>query len=1041
MTVSKNNSARFSLYFWLTLGMLVIFVATFVAYVRAERAIGHVNDSRQHLLLLADELRQSSDDLARMVRTYVVTGDPIYKQRYQEILDIQNGRKPRPTGYPNTYWEIVQSDDQRPRPQGLAVPLLGLMRGVGFTEKEFAKLVEAKTNSDVLTRTEFAAMELIESTSPPTEENRVKATLMLHDATYHQAKASVMRPISQFQRMTDQRTLEAVHAAKVHATRMCAAFILAGLLLAFLLWKSQRNLYATLGGSVSELHTRIAHLGSGNFSSVISVAKGMENSVLDWLSETQMNLARIDSQRKEAEAKNQRLTKLYAALSKCNQAIVRCTSEAELLEQVCRVVVNFGGMDMAWIGVLEEHGKHITPTASFGSGVEYLNGLQISVEANGPYGRGSTSSAFRGNLPFWRQNFQHDPITTLWHKHGARFGWASSAALPLHRNDEVIGVLTLYTDVDNAFDENVRNLLVGMALDIDYALKNFELEAQRKRAEEALRESEQRLRTIIETGPESIMVVGSDGRIMEMNATGLAMLEADSIEEVQQHNLVDFILSEYHDSFFAMHKRVMGGESCIFEFEIKGVKGTRHWLETHAAPLSDADGKITMLLGITRDITARKEAENRIQYLAHFDALTGLPNRVQLNNHAKHVISLAHRSQVPVTLMFLDLDHFKDINDTLGHSVGDALLVELAKRLRLVLREEDMVSRLGGDEFIFLLYSVDALEASHVAQKLLDVVAEPCKIEQYDLNITCSIGIALYPGDGTDLEALSKSADSAMYRAKHEGRHGYSFFTAEMQTRSARHLKVVNALRQAIDRDQLQIYYQPQISARDGHIIGVEALLSWTHPELGSVSPAEFIPAAEESGLILPIGEWVLRHAVRQAKSWMQNGLAPMGMAVNLSVVQFRYPDLPNLITRILDEEGLLPEYLELELTEGVAMHDPQKAIAVMNRLHERGVRMSIDDFGTGFSSLSHLKKFKVCKLKIDQSFVRDICTDPEDRAIVSAVINMAKSLGLKTIAEGVETAGQLAFLLEQGCDELQGYYYCKPLPADQFEEFARSYA
>jgi EAL domain-containing protein (putative c-di-GMP-specific phosphodiesterase class I) len=237
----------------------------------------------------------------------------------------------------------------------------------------------------------------------------------------------------------------------------------------------------------------------------------------------------------------------------------------------------------------------------------------------------------------------------------------------------------------------------------------------------------------------------------------------------------------------------------------------------------------------------------------------------------------------------------------------------------------------------------------------------------------------------------------------------------------------------------MQVHYQPQISLHDGRIIGAEALLRWTHPELGAVSPAEFIPAAEDSGLILPLGEWVLRHAVRQAKFWMQDGADPLVMAVNLSAVQFRQPDLPSLVTRILDEEGLPPEYLELELTEGVAMHDPQGAIAVMNNLHERGVRMSIDDFGTGYSSLSHLKKFKVYKLKIDQSFVRDISTDPEDKAIVSAVIHMAQSLGLLTIAEGVETAGQLAFLREQGCDEVQGYYYSRPMPADQFAAFARA--
>jgi len=321
------------------------------------------------------------------------------------------------------------------------------------------------------------------------------------------------------------------------------------------------------------------------------------------------------------------------------------------------------------------------------------------------------------------------------------------------------------------------------------------------------------------------------------------------------------------------------------------------------------------------------------------------------------------------------------------------------------------------------------------------VVAEPYRIESYDLNVTGSIGISLYPNDGPDLETLFKNADAAMYRAKQEGRHGYRFFTAEMQSRSTRHLQLVNALRQALEHDQLRLHYQPQVSLHDGLIVGAEALLRWTHPELGAVSPAEFIPAAEDSGLILPIGEWVLRHAARQARFWMQDGLGPLVMAVNLSAVQFRHPDLPELVTRILTEENLPPEYLELELTEGVAVHDPQGAIAVMNRLHERGVRMSIDDFGTGYSSLAHLKKFKVYKLKIDQSFVRDISTDAEDRAIVGAVIHMAKSLGLQTIAEGVETAGQLAFLREQGCDEVQGYYFSRPLPASEFEQFARSKA
>lgn len=904
--------------------MVVVFVAIFVAYVVAEKQIDRANESRQQSFLLADELRQSSDDLTRMVRTYAVTGDPIYKQHYQEILDIRDGKKPRPADYENIYWDLVQANNQRPRPLGSAVPLLELMRRAGFTDEEFAKLAEAKANSDALTRPEFTAMKLIESSNPPTEANRAVAIRMLYDAAYHQAKAGIMRPIGEFNRMANERTLEAVHAAKADATRMRLTFVLFGLLLVFLLWRVRRNLHAILGGPVNELHARIGCLGGGDFSSAIPIAAGMENSVLGWLSKTQINLARVDAQRMDFEAKNQRLTQLYAALSQCNQAIVRCTCETELFPLICREIVTFGGMKMAWIGMLDEQRKQVRPVASFGSGSEYLEGLQISVDAAEPTGRGPIGTSYRERRAYWSQDFQRDPVTSAWHERGARFGWAASASIPLYRNGAIIGFLTQYAGATNAFDEEARALLLEMATDIDYALKNFEREAQRDLADAALRESEQRLRTIIETEPECIKVVDSDGRLLEMNAAGLAMLEADSLAEAQQYHLINFILPEYRASFMDLHERVMNGGSGIFEFEIKGLRGAQRWLETHAAPMRGANGEIAMLLGITRDITVRKQAETRIQYLAYFDALTGLPNRTQLNDLAKSSISLGRRSRQPVALMYLDLDNFKDINDSLGHSVGDALLVELAKRLGLALREEDTVSRLGGDEFIFLFFGLDAKGAAHAAQKLLDIIDDPYRIEHYDLNVTGSIGIALYPDDGADLESLFKGAEAAMYRVKQEGRHGYRFFTFEMQGRSARHLQLVNALRQALDRNQLQIHYQPQVSLRDGRIVGAEALLRWTHPEMGAVSPVEFIPAAEESGLILPIGEWVLRHAARQAKLWMQSGLAPIVMAVNLSAVQFRHSDLPNLVTRILNEEGLPPEYLELELTEGVAMHNPK---------------------------------------------------------------------------------------------------------------------
>jgi diguanylate cyclase (GGDEF)-like protein/PAS domain S-box-containing protein len=462
--------------------------------------------------------------------------------------------------------------------------------------------------------------------------------------------------------------------------------------------------------------------------------------------------------------------------------------------------------------------------------------------------------------------------------------------------------------------------------------------------------------------------------------------------------------------------------------------GRRAMFLATKGPLLGPAGRAIGLFGISRDVTERKQAEERIEHLAHFDVLTGLPNRAHLDELARLAILQAQCSRTRLALLFLDLDRFKDINDSLGHSVGDLLLVQLARRLRLTLRAEDMVARLGGDEFIFLLQGDDLASLPCVAQKILDVVAEPFHIEQHELSVSASIGLAVYPQDGADLETLVRGADAAMYRAKQNGRNGFCFFTSDIEADAVRRLQLVSALRHALEHRQLSIQYQPQFATRHGGIIGAEALLRWHHPQLGAVSPAEFIPAAEDSGLILPIGEWVLRQAARQMKTWLDQGLPPFVMAVNLSAVQFRHPDLPQLVSDILAQEQLAPQYLELELTESGAMHDPPAAIAVMDKLHERGVRMAIDDFGVAYSSLSYLKKFKISKLKIDQSFVRDICTDPEDRAIVSAIINLARSLGLRTIAEGVEHADQLDYLREQGCDEVQGYYYSRPLDVAQFE-------
>jgi diguanylate cyclase (GGDEF)-like protein/PAS domain S-box-containing protein len=442
---------------------------------------------------------------------------------------------------------------------------------------------------------------------------------------------------------------------------------------------------------------------------------------------------------------------------------------------------------------------------------------------------------------------------------------------------------------------------------------------------------------------------------------------------------------------------------------------------------------------LEQKVEEQKEAEARIQRLAQYDALTDLPNRSLLEDRCRRALLGAQRHGQSVALLFLDLDHFKTVNDSLGHRVGDAVLVALAQRLRAVVRGQDTVARLGGDEFVLLLPETDADGAAHVAQKILAAAQESFEADGHELTVTPSVGVALYPGDGGNLDELSRAADAAMYRAKEDGRNTWRFYTRELQAHAERALLLSNALRRALERDQLHLVYQPQMDLHSGRIVGAEALLRWRHPELGDVSPAEFVPIAESSGLILAIGDWVFETAARQIAAWDRAGLPPLTVAVNVSSVQLRQSDLPQRVKRALDQAGVGVERLEVELTEGAAMRDPQAAVSVMNALYEQGTELSIDDFGTGYSSLAYLKKFPVAKLKVDRSFVRDLMTDAGDRAIVHAIVSMASSLGMRTVAEGVETEAQLAFLRERGCDAMQGFLLSRPLAGDAFAAFVRA--
>ncbi len=749
-------------------------------------------------------------------------------------------------------------------------------------------------------------------------------------------------------------------------------------------------------------------------------------------------LSRDITDRKNAELKLERLTKLYAALSQCNQAIVRCQTDGELFATLCRDAVNFGGMTMAWIGILDAQRHRLVPVAWSGEGTAYLEGIDITLDANDVSGQGPSGVAMREGRPYWCQDFQHDPATAKWHVRAQQFGWRASAGLPLHLRGQVVGLFSVYASEVNAFDDAAQALLLEMVMDISYALDRFADEVERKLVQDALNDSEERYRKAFQTSPDAVNINRlADGLYLDVNS-GFERLMGWQHDEIVGKTSTDMhVWKDPQDRLNLVALLQRDGRCSNLEADfVKKDGGIVHG-SMSAALVRFKD--VECILSITRDVTEKRRADARIEQLVHFDQLTGLPNRNQVRERFDFALSLAQRSGESMAVMFLDLDHFKNINDTLGHSVGDCLLVEVSQRLSAVLRTQDTLSRMGGDEFILLLPAIGHEAAAQVAAKLIAAVAQPCQIDHHELVSTVSIGIAMYPHDGEDFETLSKNADVAMYRVKRASRNGFCFFTQEMQVHSARTLQLVNAMRKALERGEFSLHYQPQVSLQDGRIVGAEALLRWQHPELGALSPMEFIPIAEDSGQILEIGEWVLRTAVTQLKRWLDAGLPPMVIAVNLSAVQFRHANLVALVTGILVDAKLPAHHLELELTEATAMDNPTAAIDVLNQLHAHGIRMSIDDFGTGYSSLSYLKKFSIYKLKIDQSFVRDIGDDPDDKAIVTAIINLASSLGLHTIAEGVETASQLAFLREQGCKEVQGYYFSRPLPAGQFEAFVRA--
>lgn len=608
-------------------------------------------------------------------------------------------------------------------------------------------------------------------------------------------------------------------------------------------------------------------------------------------------------------------------------------------------------------------------------------------------------------------------------KDGSRF-WANVVITAIHDRKGML----------RGFGQVTRDMTERMLAENKILQINKDLEQRVRERLEELLTTEEKLANIL-SSIDNIVWSASADKFIYINCTVEKIYGRRQAEFYANRNIwFDVIHDDDRETVRHAICSMRNADTLTLEYRIVRPDGEVRWLEGKAKAVSDAQGQLIRIDGVTTDISERKQYQGHIEYLAGHDVLTGLANRHLLGDRLERAIIQARRSKHLLALLFMDLNRFKYVNDSFGHRVGDMLLKEVAHRLTVQVRESDTVFRQGGDEFIILLTDLHTPdEAATIAAKLIDAINIPFMVDGHELHMSASIGATICPNDSSDIEVLLQNADTAMYRAKAEDASGFLFYSREMRTRARERVKLENALRRAVKRNEFELCYQPKVNIESGRIVGAEALIRWRHPDSGLITPGSFIPLAEEVGLIVPIGNWVLETACRQNKAWQDAGLPPIGVSVNLSVSQFRQDELVDTIQETLDQIGLDGAHLELEVTESLVMNSAEQFISKLHALKSLGVQLSVDDFGTGYSSLSYLKRFALDRLKIDQSFIHDIATDTDDAAITRSVIALGHSLNLKVIAEGVETREQLRFLRENHCDEIQGFYFSKPLPAHEF--------
>lgn len=1110
MAIKNNTSHSFAYSLWMTVSIFIIVVFAFSIYVWSEKQIDRDNETRIQSFRLAAELSQSSDNLTRMVRTYVATGDPVYKKHFQEILDIRNGIKPRPENYQSTYWDLkLNGNTAAPTANQQKIALLDLMQQAGFTKEEFSKLAQAKANSDALTDIEFNAMELVENAGPDAEANRAKAIAMLHDKKYHEFKATIMKPISETIDMVDQRTLNAVNTSANIALFFRLTFAAFAILLVLTLKRTYATLKAQLGGTVDEVREQIARIGT-NTSSPLVIAEGMEDSVLGWLAKKQASLIEIEREHKEAEARlisnESYLRTIFENEPECikvidSKGILRKMNpaglamvEADSIEELAGdtllsiVTPNYRAdftnmlrrviageavhLEFEVIGLKGTHRWLETHSVLMQDGNERM---LLGVTRDITESKIANQSLLESKERF-RSMLETSPIAVrITSTTGRKVLFANQRYAQLINTEpeqmtgkdpkQYYADPQVYEDILNQLNNGntVTEKLVELNIPggirtwaiASYQLINYENEpavlgwfydvTELRTTQESLRMSEQLTKRSLAELKYQKYALDKHAIVAVTDVKGRITYANDKFCEVSGYSQEELIGQDHailnsgyhpHGFFKEMYRVIARGDAWHDEVCNRAKDGRLYWVDTTVAPFMDENGKPESYISIRTDISSRKAAEDKSNY----DPLTKLPNRRLLLDRLNQAMVASARSEHRGAILFLDLDHFKKLNDTLGHDIGDLLLQQVAERMLSCVRENDTVARLGGDEFVIMLEDLShsaneaAKQAEAIGEKILKALNQAYQLGIHVYYNSPSIGMTLFSGNTVDMEDVLKQADIAMYEAKTEGRNALRFFDPKMQAAIEANVALEADLRVAINEQQFKLLYQAQVY-HNGNITGAEVLIRWYHPEKGMVPPYEFIPLAEETGLIVSIGHWVLETACAQLKTW-ESGIDTqhLQLAVNVSARQFYEDNFVVQVQQMLNRYAINPDRLKLELTESLVLDDIHGTINKMNELRNIGVRFSMDDFGTGQSSLAYLTKLPLDQLKIDQSFVRNIGVKNTDAVIVQTIIGMGNNLGMEVIAEGVETEEQRAFLQENGCPICQGYLFSKPVSLEEFE-------